>query len=288
MTIRSDNWIRQMCMPATHIHSKPNGVPEYISEPFSPHQIRVIKATEARRALLSCTVIPPNVANGAFFDVQPKNPNVDEMEDKLLFDPLIETIIPVSGDPTLEKIVKEAKPMIVPFINKSIKRIREERCCSFGSSSFGYDARLHSDLKLFTNINSSLIDPYDVDEDCYTHATIREDEKGREYAILPPNSFMLGRTMEWFNIPRDVLVICMSKSTWARAGISVLVTPLEPEWSGHVVIEIANHTTMPAKIYVKAGICQFLFLQSDENCSVSYADRDGKYQNQVGITMGKV
>lgn len=179
--------------------------------------------------------------------------------------------------------------MIEPFCGDLVKTDEQgQRIISYGLSSYGYDARLAEELKLFTNINSALIDPYNLNQDCYVDAKIQTDENGHPYAILPPNSFMLGRTVEYFRIPRDVAVVCLGKSTWARSGVTVVVTPLEPEWEGNVVIEIANLTSLPVKIYTGVGICQFLFLQGDQPCHVSYKDRGGKYDKQTGITLPKV
>lgn len=267
MSVKSDNWIRQMCQPPTFVFHKQNGVSEFISEPFSPHQKRVLAATSARKALMSCTIV-----------------GSEERENKELFDPLIETI-----DIIPSNAVFDWKPMIEPFIPKSIKICENgHKAISSGVSSYGYDVRLSDDLNIFTNVNSMMIDPYEIDERCYVKAEIRKDEKGRKYAILPPNSFLLGHTIEYFRIPVDVLVVALGKSTWARAGVGVTITPIEPGFEGQVVIEVANFTNLPVKIYVEVGISQFLFFQSDERCQTSYADRAGKYQGQTGITMPKV
>ena len=265
--IKSDNFIRQMCEQPTHTFHKQNGVIDYISAPFSPHQERVLAATTARDVLLSCTVV-----------------DSEAREDKNLFDPLIETIRPITEDAS-----NHWEPMITPFLPEAIKVCKNgHKAISSGVSSYGYDVRLSSDLRIFTNINSALIDPYEINADCYVKATIHTDEKGRDYAILPPNSFMLGHTIEYFNIPSDVMVIAVGKSTWARAGVSVIITPIEPDFKGEIVIEIANQTNLPIKIYTGVGISQFLFFQGDERCRTSYADRSGKYQGQTGITMPKV
>lgn len=287
--IKSDNWIRQMCQTPTHAFLKANGVFELISEPFSPHQKRVQAATAARQALLSCTVM-----------------GNEERENKKLFDPLIESIHSLDTSDTVNTIVMDGpndinvyfdgmnaqsgwKPMIEPFLPEAVKTCEKgHRAISSGVSSYGYDVRLSSDLRIFTNINSMMIDPYEIDEKCYVSAEIHLDELCRQYAILPPNSFMLGHTIEYFRIPSDVLVVAVGKSTWARAGVSVIITPIEPGFEGDVVIEIANHTNLPIKIYTEVGISQFLFFQSDERCTTSYADRSGKYQGQTGITMPKV
>ncbi len=265
--IKSDNWIRQMCQVPTHAFLKQNGVVDLISEPFSPHQDRIHKATVARDMLNSCTAVD-SLAR----------------EDKELFDPLIEHLRPIGMDQ-----LDAWKPMIEPFLPESIKVCANgHKAISSGVSSYGYDVRLASDLKIFTNVNSVMIDPYEIDEKCYVTADIRTDEKGRKFAILPPNSFLLGHTIEYFRIPSDVLVVALGKSTWARAGVGVTITPIEPEFEGQVVIEVANFTNLPVKIYVEVGISQFLFFQSDERCHTSYADRSGKYQGQLGVTMPKV
>lgn len=195
----------------------------------------------------------------------------------------------------------EADNMITPFIGHSVKQeerlVETDKFCgkrmvdiiSYGVSSFGYDARLGEQLEIFTPINVMPgVDPKRPPEGLRIPAKLEVDEYGATYAWLPPHSFMLGHTVEVFNIPRDVLVICLGKSTYARAGIIVNVTPLEPEWCGQVVIEISNTTQLPQKIYVNEGIAQFIFLRGDQACEVSYKDRGGKYQGQTGITVGKV
>lgn len=161
------------------------------------------------------------------------------------------------------------------FINKSEPSIR---VISYGLSSYGYDVRCSDEFKVFTNINSTLVDPKNFDPKCFV------DVKG-EYCIIPPNSFALARTVERFKIPRDVLVICLGKSTYARCGCVVNVTPLEPEWEGEVTLEFSNTTPLPLKIYANEGCAQMLFFQSNEPCVTSYADRDGKYQGQSGVTL---
>jgi len=149
---------------------------------------------------------------------------------------------------------------------------------SYGTSSYGYDVRCADEFKVFTNINSTIVDPKQFDERSFV------DVKG-EVCIIPPNSFALARTVEYFRIPREVLTICLGKSTYARCGIIVNVTPLEPEWEGHVTLEFSNTTTLPAKIYANEGVAQMLFLESDEVCGTSYRDRGGKYQGQKGVTL---
>ena len=172
------------------------------------------------------------------------------------------------------------KGMITPFEPKLVSKVDGKRVVSYGVSSYGYDGRCTDEFKLFTNVNSSVVDPKEFDSSSFV------DVKG-DYCTIPPNSFALSRTVEYFKIPRDVLTICLGKSTYARCGIIVNVTPLEPEWEGHVTLEFSNTTPLPAKIYANEGVAQFLFFQSDEPCESSYNDREGKYQKQTGITLAK-
>jgi len=152
---------------------------------------------------------------------------------------------------------------------------------SYGLSSFGYDIRVSDEYKIFTNVNNSIIDPKNFDSESFV------DFIG-EVCIVPPNSFALARSVEYFRIPRNVLTICVGKSTYARCGIIVNVTPFEPEWEGYVTLEISNTTPLPAKIYSNEGLCQVLFFQSDEDCRTSYKDKKGKYQDQIGITLPRI
>jgi dCTP deaminase len=154
------------------------------------------------------------------------------------------------------------------------------RLISYGTSSYGYDIRCADEFKIFTNINSAIVDPKNFDANSFV------DVKS-DVCIIPPNSFALARTVEYFRIPRSVLTICLGKSTYARCGIIVNVTPLEPEWEGHVTLEFSNTTPLPAKIYANEGVAQVLFLESDEVCETSYKDRGGKYQGQTGVTLPK-
>ena len=167
--------------------------------------------------------------------------------------------------------------MINPFSEKQVR----QGVVSYGLSSYGYDLRVADEFKIFTNVNSSVVDPKNFDEKSFV--TIRTD-----CAIVPPNSFALARSVEYFKIPRDVLTICVGKSTYARCGIIVNVTPFEPEWEGFVTLEISNTTPLPAKIYANEGLCQIIFFQGDEVCEISYADRKGKYQSQKGIVLPKL
>ena len=167
--------------------------------------------------------------------------------------------------------------MISPFSEKQVR----EGVISYGLSSYGYDLRVSDEFKIFTNVNSAIIDPKQFDERSFV--SVQSDS-----VIVPPNSFALARSIEYFKIPRDVLTICVGKSTYARCGIIVNVTPFEPEWEGYVTLEISNTTPLPARIYANEGLCQILFFQSDEVCEISYADRKGKYQNQQGIVLPKL
>lgn len=169
--------------------------------------------------------------------------------------------------------------MISPFEPGQVRNnTNSDKIISYGTSSYGYDVRCSDEFKVFTNINSSVVDPKNFCSGSFV------DVKS-DVCIIPPNSFALARTVEYFKIPRNILTICLGKSTYARCGIIVNVTPLEPEWEGHVTLEFSNTTPLPAKIYANEGVAQMLFLESDEICDVSYADRAGKYQGQTGVTL---
>ncbi|MBT8084404.1 MAG: dCTP deaminase [Woeseia sp.] len=170
--------------------------------------------------------------------------------------------------------------MIEPFAPQQVREAKGERIVSYGTSSYGYDVRCSREFKVFTNIDSAVVDPKHFDANSFV-------DKTSDVCIIPPNSFALARTVEYFRIPRNVLTICLGKSTYARCGIIVNVTPLEPEWEGHVTLEFSNTTTLPAKIYANEGVAQMLFLESDEACETSYKDRGGKYQGQTGVTLPK-
>jgi dCTP deaminase len=170
--------------------------------------------------------------------------------------------------------------MIEPFEAGQVREVDGRRIVSYGTSSYGYDVRCADEFKIFTNINSTIVDPKAFDSRTFV------DFQG-DVCIIPPNSFALARTVEYFRIPRDSLVVCVGKSTYARCGIIVNVTPLEPEWEGHVTLEFSNTTPLPARIYAGEGCAQMLFLQSDEVCETSYKDRGGKYQGQTGVTLPK-
>lgn len=168
--------------------------------------------------------------------------------------------------------------MIEPFEAEQVRYVNDQRVISYGTSSYGYDVRCADEFKVFTNIHSAIVDPKAFDAKSFV------DIKG-DVCVIPPNSFALARTVEYFRIPRNVLTICLGKSTYARCGIIVNVTPLEPEWEGHVTLEFSNTTNLPAKIYAHEGVAQMLFLESDEVCETSYKDRGGKYMGQRGVTL---
>ena len=170
--------------------------------------------------------------------------------------------------------------MIEPFEAEQISSMGADRIISYGTSSYGYDIRCSDEFKIFTNINSAVVDPKNFDESSFV------DYQG-DVCIIPPNSFALARTIEYFRIPRNVLTICLGKSTYARCGIIVNVTPFEPEWEGYVTLEFSNTTPLPAKIYANEGVAQVIFFEADEPCEVSYKDRRGKYQGQTGVTLPK-
>lgn len=167
--------------------------------------------------------------------------------------------------------------MIEPFVETQ----KRTGTISYGLSSYGYDARVSDEFKIFTNVDSAVVDPKNFSPKSFV------DRTGPS-CVIPPNSFVLARTVEYFRIPRDVLVICLGKSTYARCGIIVNVTPLEPGWEGHVTLEFSNTTPLPARIYANEGAAQFLFLQGNEPCETSYADRGGKYMGQKGVTLPKL
>lgn len=170
--------------------------------------------------------------------------------------------------------------MIEPFEPGQIKQAGDERIVSFGTSSYGYDIRCSEEFKIFTNINTAIVDPKNFDDSSFV------DFRG-EVCIIPPNSFALARTVEYFRIPRNVLCVCVGKSTYARCGIIVNVTPFEPEWEGYATLEFSNTTPLPAKIYANEGVAQVIFFEADEDCGTSYKDRGGKYMGQVGVTLPK-
>ncbi|MDA0784903.1 MAG: dCTP deaminase [Proteobacteria bacterium] len=184
--------------------------------------------------------------------------------------------MPIMPDNWIRRMSQDTG-MIEPFVDEQTR----EGVISYGLSSYGYDARVSREFKIFTNVHSVTVDPKNFNEESFV-------DRETDVCVIPPNSFALARTVEYFRIPRDVLVICLGKSTYARCGIIVNVTPLEPEWEGHVTLEFSNTTPLPAKIYANEGACQFLFLKGEGEPDVSYADRKGKYMHQRGITVPKL
>jgi dCTP deaminase len=182
----------------------------------------------------------------------------------------------IKSDRWIRRMAKDYG-MIQPFEEKQVRA----GGISYGVSSYGYDIRIANEFKIFTNINNTIVDPKEFDTKSFV------DFKG-DVCVIPPNSFALGKSVEFFKIPRNVMTICVGKSTYARCGIITNVTPFEPEWEGFVTLEISNTTPLPAKIYANEGIAQVLFFESDEPCETSYADKKGKYQSQVGITLPKI
>ena len=182
----------------------------------------------------------------------------------------------IKSDRWIRKMALE-HDMISPFNEKQVR----EGVISYGLSSYGYDLRVADEFKIFTNVNNAIVDPKRFDETSFV-------DIHKDICIVPPNSFALARSVEYFKIPRDVLTICVGKSTYARCGIIVNVTPFEPEWEGFVTLEISNTTPLPARIYANEGLCQILFFQSDEPCETSYKDKKGKYQGQKGIVLPKL
>jgi dCTP deaminase len=183
----------------------------------------------------------------------------------------------IKSDRWIRRMAEEAG-MIEPFAPDQVRTVEGRRIVSYGTSSYGYDVRCAGEFKIFTNINSTIVDPKQFDVNNFV-------DQAADVCIIPPNSFALARTVEYFRIPRNVMVVCLGKSTYARCGIIVNVTPLEPEWEGHVTLEFSNTTPLPAKIYANEGVAQMLFFESDEVCETSYRDRGGKYQGQTGVTL---
>lgn len=182
----------------------------------------------------------------------------------------------IKSDAWIKQMAKRHQ-MIRPFSEKQVKK----NAISYGLSSYGYDVRVADEFYIFTDVNSTMVDPKNFDSESFKKV------KG-DYCIIPPNSFVLARTVEYFKIPRKILTICLGKSTYARCGIIVNVTPFEPEWEGYATLEISNTTPLPAKIYANEGIAQVIFLEADQECELSYKDRKGKYQGQKKITLPKI
>lgn len=195
--------------------------------------------------------------------------NASDIED-------LATLPGLLADHQIRKLAQE-KAMIEPFVEKQTR----DGVISYGLSSFGYDARCSPDFKIFTNVDNALVDPKNFSAQSFV-------DRKTDICVIPPNSFVLTHTVEYFRVPRDVLVICLGKSTYARCGLIVNVTPLEPGWEGHVTLEISNTTPLPARVYANEGVAQFLFFKGSSACETSYADRKGKYMGQRGVTLPKL
>jgi dCTP deaminase len=187
----------------------------------------------------------------------------------------------IKSDKWIRRMAQE-HGMIEPFAPELVREANGHKIVSYGTSSYGYDIRCADEFRVFTNINSTIVDPKNFDPNSFVEVS------GKGYCVIPPNSFALARTVEYFRIPRSVLTVCLGKSTYARCGIIVNVTPFEPEWEGYVTLEFSNTTPLPAKIYAGEGCAQVIFFESDEICETSYRDRGGKYQGQVGVTLPKI
>ncbi|MGH9778417.1 MAG: dCTP deaminase [Candidatus Acidiferrales bacterium] len=184
--------------------------------------------------------------------------------------------MPIKSDRWIRQMAREHK-MIDPFVESQVR----EGVISYGLSSYGYDLRVADEFRIFTNVNTAVVDPKHFDPRSFV-------EVKSDICVIPPNSFALGRSVEYFRIPRNVLTICVGKSTYARCGIIVNVTPFEPEWEGFVTLEISNTTPLPARVYSNEGLCQVIFLEADELCETSYKDKKGKYQAQQGIVLPRI
>lgn len=267
MSIKSDKWIRRKSTPPTHVlYVRPGSseIKELAWEGIT-HTKEQLESLEAR-----------------FWAVRLKS------DDPLVtgFKPMIEPFeygqVRKMGQAGLQELddlcddMGDLEAAVFQAQNPNIDKV-----ISYGTSSYGYDVRCADEFKIFTNINNQMVDPKNFNDKVFV------DHKG-PFCIIPPNSFALARTVEYMRIPRNVLTICLGKSTYARCGIIVNVTPLEPEWEGHVTLEFSNTTTLPAKIYANEGVAQFLFFESDEECDVSYKDRGGKYQGQLGVNVPRM
>ena len=186
----------------------------------------------------------------------------------------------IKSDQWICKMAEE-HGMISPFVSSQVKQSDGHKKVSYGVSSYGYDVRCANEFMIFHNVNSTIVDPKNFDQSSFITKTT-------DVCVIPPNSFALARTVEYFKIPRNILTICLGKSTYARCGIIVNVTPLEPEWEGHVTLEFSNTTPLPAMVYAGEGVAQFIFLETDQVCQTSYKDRNGKYQGQTGVTLPRM
>lgn len=269
--IKSDKWIRRQCtVPAFMVTERVLDMAKAGPHAFATKDIlypswETIKELEAKRSAYNAAY--PTRSNLGVSDFRKLTD-----EERASFKPMIEPFEPNQ--------VRERTIIIDNGLHQA-SETETQRVISYGTSSYGYDVRLGNTFKIFSNAKNALIDPLNMSDDCYI------DHVG-DFCIIPPNSYILGHTIETFDIPRNVSVICVGKSTYARAAALVNVTPIEAGFKGQVVIEIANASTLPLKVYANMGIAQFIFFESDEACEVSYADRNGKYQNQTGITTARV
>lgn len=288
MSIKSDRWIRQQCLVPKYVRVV-NGVARGLPVPPSFEDSIAIQHCERNQLdrPLSPAEVEMIINRGMVLrydenvqSMYPWLPMIEPFESGQVRErertaTTAEEAFAVRMQFTREEAKKHFKAQDVrtdPLIGMQIR----EKIISYGTSSYGYDIRCADEFKIFTNVNSAVVDPKNFDDKSFV------DFKG-DCCIIPPNSFALARTMEYFRIPRDVLTICLGKSTYARCGIVVNVTPFEPEWEGYVTLEFSNTTPLPAKIYAGEGCAQVLFFQGDEPCEVSYKDRGGKYQGQTGV-----
>lgn len=270
MSLKSDKWIRRMCVPPEIVtvgHNGPN-IRQFNRDPHVPHNLPPVfvdRSTGQREN-----------TNG---DMQyaPWSP-VNPFHAALWRGPMIEPF-----EPNQVRSIKDESDWSYPDGPNMPpeEHVNERKIISYGTSSYGYDVRCSNEFKIFTNVNSAIVDPKNFDPQSFVNFV-------GDVCIIPPNSFVLARTVEYLRIPRNVLTVCLGKSTYARCGIIVNVTPFEPEWEGYVTLEFSNTTPLPAKIYANEGIAQVLFFESDEQCETTYRDRDGKYQGQHGVTLPKV
>jgi len=267
MSIMSDRWIRNQCITPTHKVKSPTGGIEYLGHKISDvekHQISVQEMLSAG-------------GDASFFNEEVAVPPTGQLSDVSMT--AAEMGIDVYTKLTEEELANW-KPMIEPFVPGQVREENGKKILSYGTSSFGYDVRLQPKFKIFTNINNSLIDPLNVSDDCYV------DFEG-DSVIIPPNSYALAPTVEYFRIPNDVMVVCVGKSTMARLAGLVNVTPIEPGFEGQVVIEIANGSPLPLKVYANQGIAQFMFFKGNEPSENPY-DKSRKYFGQTGITTARL
>lgn len=269
MSVLSDNQIAQLCKPYTFMVESSRNQPALPGIPEEPEKFFPTDRSEEE--------IKAWIENKTLF-VLGDGSNSGAHSAKS-YRPLTEE----------ERVKYSSSKMIYPFLQKSVKlNDQGNKALSFGLGSYGYDVRLDKHFKIFSNLNGGVIDPKRLDNNTMVDVEAKKDEYGDDYVILPPHSYLLGSTIETFNIPRDVICIALGKSTAARVGLIVNVTPIEPGFQGRVVIEIANSTSLPIKVYANEGIAQFVFFRGTEPCKVSYADKEGKYQGQSGLQMAIV